>query len=278
MTKFYVYELVVVPDGNICYVGKGTRRRMYVHKRNIQYSRVNQTGLYRRLRDLLNSGKNFEPRKVFETEDEQAALAEEKRRIELYGLDNLFNSTTRQGLTIADIDDAHRQALSKSRREYIAKLQSETGRKMPLEVAVKISVSNTGRVVSPETTAKIQAALALDPANKEQARQQALKMCASHAGKKRSPVYCAKLSALRKGRPVTWGAAISNALVGKATRNKAKSAYRGVSWLSPKAAWQSRIQLDGKTKFLGQFKVEHEAAFAYDNAFESQHGLRPNNT
>jgi hypothetical protein len=151
MKQFYVYELVVVPDGAVCYVGKGTRRRMYVHQRNLKNSKYSQTGLYRRLRNLLESGKNFEPRKVFETDNEIEALAEEKRRIGMYGFGSLFNSTTHQGLTTADIDAAHRQALSKARREYVAKLKSETGQSSLPEVRAKISASNMGRQASEET-------------------------------------------------------------------------------------------------------------------------------
>jgi len=156
--KFYVYELVVIPDGAVCYVGKGSGKRMFKHRANLKVTRYAGVGLYRRLRDLLNSGKDFKPRKVFETDDEQAALVEEKRRIELYGFENLFNSTTRQGLTVASIDEAHRQALSKARREYVNKLQVETGRKMPAAVAAKISAANRNRVLPPDFGDKISAA------------------------------------------------------------------------------------------------------------------------
>jgi hypothetical protein len=148
--KFYVYELVVIPDGTVCYVGKGSGKRMFKHRANLKVTRYASAGLYRRLRDLLASGKNFEPRKVFETDDESAALAEEKRRILNYGIDNLFNSTTVQGLTMADVDTAHRQALSKARREYVARLQAETGHKMPQDVIDKMSRSRTGKVYTAE--------------------------------------------------------------------------------------------------------------------------------
>lgn len=153
--KFYVYELVVIPDGTVCYVGKGSGKRMFKHRANLKVTRYAGVGLYRRLRDLLASGKNFEPRKVFETDDESAALAEEKRRILDYGIDNLFNSTTVQGLTMADIDTAHRQALSKARREYVARLKAKTGQSSLPEVRAKISASNTGKQVSEETRRKL---------------------------------------------------------------------------------------------------------------------------
>ena len=276
--RFYVYELVTVPDGIVCYVGKGTKRRMYIHKRNLANSRYQQTGLYRRLRELLNSGKNFEPRKVFETDDETQALKEEKRRIQFYGFERLFNSTTHQGATVAAIDEMTRQAMQKARNEYVVRLQQKRGYKMPPSVRRKISAGNKGRIDSAALRAKRVATWKSNPANIEQAHRQALTMGRMHAGKKRSRAYCAKLSKLRKGQLITWGAAISKGLMGKASRHSAKSKYRGVTWFGPKKAWQCRIQIDGVTKMLGQFKLESDAAWIYDNAFETFHGARPNST
>lgn len=281
MTKFYVYELVVVPDGNVCYVGKGSGKRMFKHRANLKMTRYTSAGLYRRLRDLLSSGRDFQPRKVFETDDEQLALAEEKRRIELYGFENLFNSTTLQGLAVADIGEAHRQALSKARREYVAKLEAETGHKMPPEVAAKIANANKGRAKTKEAIAKQKLSWKADPANISKMRQQALKMCLAHTGKKRSAAYCAKLSAIRKGKsmPPGHGAKTAEARRKSDVRStEFKSVYRGVSWLQPKKAWQSRLCYNGKVKLLGQFKLELDAAWTYDNAFELLFSRRPNRT
>lgn len=156
MKKFYVYELVIVPDGTVCYVGKGSGRRMWNHRKYaVRPPSDTQSYLYRKLSKLLASGCNFEPHKVFETDDEQVALAEEKRRILDYGLDNLFNCGLHSGSIAASVDAALRAAMSKARRDYVNKLQLETGHKMPPEVAAKISAANKGRVTSPESARKI---------------------------------------------------------------------------------------------------------------------------
>jgi hypothetical protein len=48
--------------------------------------------------------------------------------------------------------------------------------------------------------------------------------------------------------------------------SSASSRYKGVSFHKPSGKWRSRIQIDGKLKYLGYFTEEEEAAKAYDNA------------
>ena len=50
------------------------------------------------------------------------------------------------------------------------------------------------------------------------------------------------------------------------TQDKYVSKYKGVSWHKRSKKWQSRIEIDGKRKHLGQFTDEHEASIAYQNA------------
>jgi hypothetical protein len=135
---YYVYELVVIPDGNVCYVGKGKNKRMYDHKRNMHASCHASTGLYRRLRELVASGKDFVPRKVFETYSETLALWEEGRRIQLYGFDNLFNSTTITGPREKDLTEVRSQALSKASCEARERNRRLYGKGLPPETCEKI--------------------------------------------------------------------------------------------------------------------------------------------
>ena len=160
MKQFYVYELVIMPDGKVCYVGKGSGRRMYNHRKYAaQKPSSTQSYLYRKLSQLLVAGKNFEPIKVFETENETEALIEEKRRINHYGLENLFNCGLNHSGPVQDqITEARCEAMRKARLEHISRLQQEHGCKMLPEIAAKISKSNKGRIKSPEECAKLSSA------------------------------------------------------------------------------------------------------------------------
>ena len=50
------------------------------------------------------------------------------------------------------------------------------------------------------------------------------------------------------------------------------SGYKGASWKSRNGKWQSQIQLNGKTKYLGLYNTAEEAGAAYDNASRKYHG------
>lgn len=91
--RFYTYELVAVPDNRVVYVGKGHGNRLNEHLKIAMNPRAPYYGrrLYQQLRGVLAQGKRIESRIVFESENELEALVEERRRIELYGFDNLFN-------------------------------------------------------------------------------------------------------------------------------------------------------------------------------------------
>ena len=57
---------------------------------------------------------------------------------------------------------------------------------------------------------------------------------------------------------------------------KTSSKFSGVNWDKGNKKWQSKIFTNGKTKFLGRFECEEEAARAYDRALVGQ-GLDPVN-
>lgn len=92
--RYYVYELVVTPDQSVCYVGKGSGKRAFEHRKRASLPKCRtgyQKRLYSKLRSLLDSGKDFYARIVYETDDEIDALKIEQKLIAIHGFENLFN-------------------------------------------------------------------------------------------------------------------------------------------------------------------------------------------
>lgn len=56
----------------------------------------------------------------------------------------------------------------------------------------------------------------------------------------------------------------------KQNRKGSKSKYRGVGWNPRLSRWHATLIVGGKTKYLGSFKTEKEAAETYDRARKAQ--------
>lgn len=88
MMNYYVYTLAR-PGGTIFYVGKGCGNRVAQHEQ--EALRGHTCPKCELIRSIWRSGGTMQRAIVFETEDEQAALARKMKLIDSYGPDQLVN-------------------------------------------------------------------------------------------------------------------------------------------------------------------------------------------
>jgi hypothetical protein len=199
--KFYVYELVVIPDNIVCYVGKGSGRRMHVHRKLVGTVTTDQSYLYRKLAQLIETGKEFIPRKVFETENETEALGKERELINQLGIENLFNTCLSSGECTTDTQDAVRRAKSKARRDYLARMTASGRNPFTPETRRKISEGLRGRQVSQATRDKIR--MKLKGRTVVFSADHCRHLSEAGTGRKHGPIAKLKVSLANKGRKHT---------------------------------------------------------------------------
>jgi len=211
---------------------------MHVHRKATFQTSRQTISLYRRLRELIISGKDFEPVKVFESDDEFRALQEEKRLIDIYGLDNLFNSTNVNWAV--DWTEARRQAISLGVKRYAERCRQLYGKGVSPEHSIAISRGHIYRVpVSQETRQK----MSMSSRHKHYPRKlQTL------------PINRKPVNSKSKFKGVSWN----------------KPHCRWVARL-----WSPELR---KNLVLGSSKTETIAATIYDDVIEKLFGLRPNQT
>jgi transcriptional regulator with XRE-family HTH domain len=88
--KYYVYTLAR-PDGTVFYVGKGCGSRIKHHEQ--EALRGHNCPKCELIRSIWHSGGTVHRAIMFETDDEQAALAHEMALIDSYGPDQLANQS-----------------------------------------------------------------------------------------------------------------------------------------------------------------------------------------
>lgn len=88
---YYVYELVDPRDGSVFYVGKGKGNRIRQHVAKARNGGVDNPFKIERIVEIIRSGHDVVERKVHEGVSEAVAFRMERRRIALYGIENLTN-------------------------------------------------------------------------------------------------------------------------------------------------------------------------------------------
>lgn len=195
MLKYYTYELKIVPGDKVCYVGKGQGNRLNYHhwlaskmvKLGIRVGR--SSTLYDSLAGVLRCGKDFKAVKVFEYVDEEAALTEENRRIELYGIDNLFNILPHGWKSATDaVSSGLIKRAKLFREQHGYGISVEAMRKLKARIADNFARYGMG--IKPETRIKYLA--------KAKKRKESL------GGKYQTPETRKKISSSRTGKRYPW--------------------------------------------------------------------------
>jgi group I intron endonuclease len=145
--------------------------------------------------------------------------------------------------------------------------ESNKGKTMSLESREKISEGNKGKKLSDETKKKI------SEGNKGKVRTEEVKKRISETkkgtnigennpnfGRKHTPEERKKISDAKKNS------------VGKRKSKNATSQYIGVSWAKKTKRWMAYGRINGKTKNLGSFINEIDAAKAYNKFAIEQYG------
>lgn len=213
---FYVYHLIDPRTNDPFYVGKGSGDRVYDHL--IEFDKWNSKGRPRRLGNLniyklrkiakiLSAGLYPVYFKVFEVDDEQAALNMEKEEIARIGRRNLTNLTD-GGDGILDLTGDIGKKISNSKRgkrfslEHRKKLsEAAKNRKSSIETRRKISDSLTGigRNFTQEHKRKLSEAAKSRPPVTSETREKLSKI---HKGKKKSEEHIKKVSDALRGRKI----------------------------------------------------------------------------
>ena len=204
---FYVYVLTR-PNGDPFYVGKGTGDRIVEHEREAR--RGCDCRKCRVIRKIWRSGGQIQRSIIFETDDEAAALAQERAVIAFFGRENLVNHT-----------DGGEGSVNLSE-----------------EARAKISAWASTRTYSEETRAKISAGLR----GKKRDPKAVASTAAKLRGYQHTPGSRANMSRAQKGRmlsPEAWErikAGVRKRVFSADAREKMRAGAKNRVWTSEQRA------------------------------------------
>ncbi len=164
--EYYVYLLIDSITGKIFYIGKGCKKRMYEHVKDVQRGRIpnNNNRLKNKIKKILSAGYKIKYKKILITENEQKAFAKEIELIKKIGLENLCNLTYGGEGNIPSEETKRKMSknngrywlgkkLSKKHRQKLS--YAHKGKKLSEEHKRKIGIKSKGRILSEETKQKM---------------------------------------------------------------------------------------------------------------------------
>ncbi len=165
MVVYYVYILIDPITGIPFYVGKGQKKRMYQHIKDVKRGRIpnrTNTKLGNKIKKILSSGNKVKYKKIFITENEQEVYDKEKTLIAEIGLKNLCNLTEGgDGYIGIRFSEDHRQKISMAHKGKI--LSEITKKRISESVKKTLSTEDVkskmiGRKLSDKTRHKMRLA------------------------------------------------------------------------------------------------------------------------
>lgn len=212
----YTYFLIDPRNDEVFYVGKGVKRRFFVHFQDVRRGKHYNPKLKNKLLKLLSLGLTPIVEKIFEHEDEWPCHANEMFAIAFYGMSNLCNLTNggegASGRRWSDEAKAQASAAQSGEKGFwFGKKQSASANARRAAALSGSNNHNFGKPVPIELRGKISAKLK----GKHLPATQRKRMSAALLGKPKSLQHRLNISLAKVGKPQPWLEGANNPFFGK---------------------------------------------------------------
>ena len=154
--------------------------------------------------------------------------------------------------------------------------QAQLGKKLSPETRLKISLGNKGKGRRPGFTVSDELKEHLRKINtgKKMSEESRRKMSLSRIGIRFSESHRKSMSEVHKGKTASdeTKLKISYSSLNCPKRKGTSSKYIGVSWNKRDKRWVCKTSINGKELIIGRFKIEDDAARAYNKKVQELHG------